>query len=156
MSERTRDHDILNILAHETFADYNNKYRLTSGCNNETGRLNSASKGTRQNCIMSFSTFSYSSLVMRGSRVFESEGPGARGGDFFGFGVDLWLLGCRLFPFGSRALLLQWKLLPSSSASDYWSGAAATGIASTVGGIIVSEDLELLASSIHVVFILRG
>ena len=36
----------------------------TSGCNNATGRLNSASNGTRQNCSIRASSFPYSVSVM--------------------------------------------------------------------------------------------
>ena len=43
---------------------------MSSGCNRDTGRENSANSGTLQNCAMSSSKLAYSSSVMIGTNSF--------------------------------------------------------------------------------------
>jgi len=52
--------------------------KLTSGCNRETGLLNSAKNGTLQNSFINASTFSYCTSVMGGTASSTVGTPGVR------------------------------------------------------------------------------
>mmetsp|Transcript_25861 Transcript_25861/g.43848 ORF Transcript_25861/g.43848 Transcript_25861/m.43848 type:complete len:262 (-) Transcript_25861:248-1033(-) len=51
---------------------------IISGCKSDTGRLNSAKKGTLQNSVMRACTFSYSASVMSGTESSRDGTPGLR------------------------------------------------------------------------------